>query len=95
MLTQDEIRHIALLARIGVDDIEIESYQKDLSAVLEYFKKLEEVDTKDVQEIGHITGRNNYFRTDKCELREEENIKKIMKNVPETKDDFIKVKSVL
>jgi aspartyl-tRNA(Asn)/glutamyl-tRNA(Gln) amidotransferase subunit C len=95
MLSTDEIKHIALLSRIGVDEKEIKKYQKDLSAVLDYFKKLEEVDTKNIQEIGHITGRSNYFRKDEHELREEKITEEIMKNVPEAKDGFIRVKSVL
>lgn len=95
MLSKEEIKHIALLARVGIEEDEIESYQNDLSEVLDYFKKLEEVDTKQVREIGHITGKSNVFREDRCELREDGDTEKIMKNAPEKKDNFVKVKSVL
>ncbi len=39
-LTQQEIKDIALLARIGIDDAEVSAYQNDLSVVLEYFEDI-------------------------------------------------------
>ena len=94
-LTQDEIKEIAALARIGVTDEEIGAYQKDLSSVLQYFEKLQELDTDDVEEIGHITGVTNVYRDDEIVEMDEEGKKRIMENITEQKDGYIKVKSVL
>ncbi|HBI33895.1 MAG TPA: Asp-tRNA(Asn)/Glu-tRNA(Gln) amidotransferase subunit GatB [Candidatus Moranbacteria bacterium] len=95
MLTREEILNIATLARIGVSEQDVEKYQHDLSEILDYFKKLDEVDVAGVEPIGHITGMQNTFRSDENfdfgELGKEE----IMKNVPEVKGEYIKVKSVL
>lgn len=93
MLNDDEVKHIAALARIGLSDKEIEKYQKDLSAILDYFKKLEDVDTGNVEPISHITGAENITRSDKKEKFE--NKKEIIKLFPESKDGYDKVKSVL
>jgi aspartyl-tRNA(Asn)/glutamyl-tRNA(Gln) amidotransferase subunit C len=95
MLNKEEIIHIANLARIGVKEEEIAGYQKDLSAVLDYFKELEELDTNDVQSISHITGMDNVYRNDVVEEYGEIGVKNILDNAPETKDGQIKVKSVL
>ncbi len=95
MLTKDEVKKIAGLARIGLDDKEVEKYQKDLSAVLDYFKKLEELDTSRTEPIGHITGVDNVTREDKKEDPEKSGREKILKNAPEIKNGHIKVKSVL
>jgi len=95
MLTKEEIQHIATLARIGLADQDIEKYQHDLSAILDYFKKLEEVDVTGIEPIGHITGMQNRFRSDKYEDFGSLGKAAIMKNVPEVKDEYIKVKSVL
>ncbi|KKQ45477.1 MAG: Aspartyl/glutamyl-tRNA(Asn/Gln) amidotransferase subunit C [Candidatus Moranbacteria bacterium GW2011_GWC2_37_8] len=95
MLSKEEILHIATLARIGVTEKDVEKYQHDLSEILDYFKKLEEVDVEDVEPIGHITGMLNTFRTDKHEDFGLIGKEAIMKNVPEIKDGCIKVKSVL
>jgi aspartyl-tRNA(Asn)/glutamyl-tRNA(Gln) amidotransferase subunit C len=94
-LTKDEVRDVALLARIGVTDEEVDSYQKDMSSILKYFEKLQEVDTEGVEEIGHITGVTDVYRSDKIKEMDEDGRKKIMKNVPEERDGYIKVKRVL
>ncbi len=95
MLIKEEVTHIAALARIGLTDEEIPKYQKDLSAILDYFKKLQELDTEKAEPIGHITGRFNSFREDKDEDFGSLGRVAIMKNAPEKKDGFVKVKSVL
>lgn len=94
-LTKDDVRDIATLARIGVTDEEVNTYQKDLSSVLGYFEKLQEVDTKGVEEIGHITGVTNVYRSDSVIEMDEKDKKAMMDSVPDKKDGYIKVKSVL
>ena len=95
MLTREEILHIATLARIGLEEKDIEKYQNELSEILDYFKKLEELDTDGVEPIGHITGMQNVFRSDNQEDFGSLGKENILKNVPENKDNYIKVKSVL
>lgn len=94
MLTEDEVKHIALLSRIGLKEEEISQYQKDLSAVFDFFRELETLPTEDVVPIGHITGRTDVMRNDECEDFDRRGREQMMKNVPETKDGFVKVKSV-
>lgn len=95
MLKKEDIIHIAKLARIGIKDDEIEKYQRELSLILDYFKKLETVDTDGVDPIGHITGEHSIIRDDaviECdaEIRED-----IINNFPDKKDNQAKVKSIL
>lgn len=94
MLEKDEIKHIASLARIGLKESEIEKYQKELSVVLDYFKKLESLETEKVEPIGHITGMHSVFAEDKVEQCEDEIKKDILKNAPEQKDNYFKVRAV-
>lgn len=94
MLTEDEVKHIALLSRIGLREGEVPQYQKDLSAVFDFFRELETLPTDDVAPIGHITGRTDVMRSDECEEFGERGREQMMKNVPETKNGFVKVKSV-
>lgn len=94
MLSQEEVKHIALLARIGIKEDEIEKYQKDLSAVLDFFRELEAVATDDVEAIGHITGTADVARRDRAEDFGIAGKEMILSNVPETKNGFVKVKSV-
>ncbi|HPN55004.1 MAG TPA: Asp-tRNA(Asn)/Glu-tRNA(Gln) amidotransferase subunit GatC [Candidatus Moranbacteria bacterium] len=95
MLSREEILNIATLARIGLTDEEVEKYQHDLSEILDYFKKLEEADVADVEPIGHITGMQNVFRSDNKKDHDSLSREAILKNAPDKKDKYIKVKSVL
>ena len=95
MLTREEIMHIASLARVGLDEKEIKPYQKDLSAVLDYFKKIEELNTQGIVPSAHITGMHNVLRPDDVADFGALGKEQILKNAPEVKDGSIKVKSVL
>ncbi len=94
-LTNDDIRDIATLARIGITDAEVTSYQKDLSSVLQYFEKLQQVNTDGIEEIGHITGIDNVYRDDQAVETSVHEREAIMQNVREQHNGYIKVKSVL
>ncbi|MEI7621903.1 MAG: Asp-tRNA(Asn)/Glu-tRNA(Gln) amidotransferase subunit GatC, partial [Candidatus Moraniibacteriota bacterium] len=89
------IQHIAMLARIGLREGDGEKYRQDLSEILDYFKKLDEVDVSGIEPIGHITGMQNVFRADLREDFGDLGKAAILKNVPEVRDGFVKVKSVL
>lgn len=93
MISKDEVRHIASLARIGLSEEEIEKFSKDLSSILDFVEQLKEVDVTDVEPTAHITGLENKFREDKA--KEFENISGIKKLFPESKNGYNKVKSVL
>src|SRR5688500_7672777 len=47
-LTRDEVLHVAKLARVGVTDDDVAKFQSQLSAILDHFSALNEIDTKDV-----------------------------------------------
>ena len=95
MLTKDEVKNIASLARIGIEDKEIEDYQKNLSEILDYFKELEGLDTNSIEPIGHITGRSDVSRKDERGEVARKEREDILNNAPERKDNYVKVKSVL
>ena len=95
MLTREEILHIATLARIGLDEKDIKKYQNELSEILDYFKKLNELNVEGIEPIGHITGMQNIYRSDINKEFEPLEKERIIKNIPENKDGYIKVKGVL
>lgn len=65
MLTEEEVRHVAKLARIDLKDKEVKKFSKQLSDVLEYMDILNEVDTESVELTSQVTGLNNVMRKDK------------------------------
>ena len=92
MITKDEVKHIAELARIGLDGKEIEKYQEDMSAILDWVEQLKEVDVEGVEPTAHITGLKNIVRADKAS--DFENKASIVDLFPEKKDNYDKVKSI-
>ena len=63
-LTPAQVRHIAKLARLNLDDAEVEKYAKELTNILGYIEMLQEVDTKGVEPTAQVTGRANVLRDD-------------------------------
>jgi aspartyl-tRNA(Asn)/glutamyl-tRNA(Gln) amidotransferase subunit C len=94
MLSIEEVKNIALLARIGLKEDEIPKYQKELSAVLDFFRELETADTDSVEHVSHITGMTDVTRADRAEYFGDTGKEMIKNNFPDSKDGFLKVKSV-
>jgi aspartyl-tRNA(Asn)/glutamyl-tRNA(Gln) amidotransferase subunit C len=63
-LMKINIPHIAKLANLQIDKSEEAKFESQLSSVLEYIARLNEVDTKDVEETSQVTGLENITRTD-------------------------------
>jgi len=93
MISRDETKHIAGLARIGVSEKDIDKFSQDLSVILDWIKQLEEVNVEDVEPTAHISGVMNILREDN--VKEFLNRDEIIKLFPEEKDGYDKVKSVL
>jgi len=92
-IKKEEVEHIARLARIGTSEKEIEVLTKELSAVLDWMKELEQVDVSRVAPIEHITGLENVMRDDRSEPSYCQ--QDIVKLFPEKKDGFVKVRNVM
>ncbi len=93
MLTPEEVKKIAVLARIELSDAEIAKYGKDLDAVLDYVAELQQVNTDGLEIVSQVTGLENVMRLDAPELNEIQ--QEIMANAPAIKDGYYKVKAIL
>lgn len=63
-LSHDDVRHIAKLARLHVSDAEVEKFAAELTSILAYVDKLQEVNTKGVEPTAQATGLTNVLRAD-------------------------------
>jgi aspartyl-tRNA(Asn)/glutamyl-tRNA(Gln) amidotransferase subunit C len=63
-ITEKEVRHVAKLSRLKLDDNEVKFFTQQLSNVLGYVAKLNELDVTDVQPMAHPTAITNRFRAD-------------------------------
>lgn len=60
-----DIAHVAKLANLPLSPKEEKKFEKQLSSVLGYMQKLNEVDTKNVEPTSQVTGLENVTREDK------------------------------
>lgn len=100
MISKEEVKKIAKLARLSLAKDEEESFQKELSSILDYFNLLKEVDTSKVEPTFHPTEKNllqsgNVFREDISQKDSEEISKKLIESVPDKSENRIKVKTIL
>lgn len=101
MISKEEVKHIAKLARLGLGEKEIIKMQKELSKILDYIEKLKEVETGE-QKINPLSSSSfrerkieNIMRKDEETRRKKTESKKLFRGAPEIKDGYLKVKSIL
>lgn len=66
-LSENEVRHIATLARLRLDDSERQTLRRDLSAILDYVSKLAELDLEGVSPTSHVAEIETPMRDDTVE----------------------------
>ena len=93
MLTKEEVLHVARLARINIDDEEIEKYQVDLKTLLNEVEKINEVVGYDDEILIANWRENAALRKD--EVGEMLDPKEVLKNVPRHSGNYIEVPAVI
>ncbi|PSQ09268.1 Asp-tRNA(Asn)/Glu-tRNA(Gln) amidotransferase GatCAB subunit C [Halobacteriales archaeon QS_5_70_15] len=78
-----EVRHVAGLARVDLDEDEVELFAEQFADILEYFDALD-----DVPEIDDEADLDNVMRPD--EVREGLTREEALRNAPETEDGYFK-----
>ena len=97
MISKEEVKHIAKLARLGLTEKETEKLQGELSSVLDYIEKLKEIDILGVEPTSHSVLVENIKREDKPETsnNKAQMPKKLLDLTPNKKERYLKVKSIL
>ncbi len=93
-LSKDTIDYLSKLALVDLSEEEKEKFSKQLGDILTYFKKLDDLDTTNVEPTTHaIDGLKNVFRKDAPtkSLTQEE----ALKNAEHKKDGFFKAPRIL
>jgi aspartyl-tRNA(Asn)/glutamyl-tRNA(Gln) amidotransferase subunit C len=88
-----QVRKVAKLARLELSEEEIEEFTVQLSAILDYVEKMNELDTADVEPLAHCLPISNVLRADsvKASLGTE----KTLANAPQRDGEFFKVPKIL
>ena len=64
VITDETIDYVGILAKLELSDEEKEQAKKDMSDMLDYVSKLNELDTENVEAMSHTFSYNNVFRED-------------------------------
>jgi aspartyl-tRNA(Asn)/glutamyl-tRNA(Gln) amidotransferase subunit C len=95
MITIQEVKHIAELARLGISDDEQEKLRNELGSILEMVDKLKQVDVSGVEISAYSDLTQNTMRQDNVKKQEEETVDQIVAALPDKEGRHAKVKSVL
>lgn len=92
-ITQQEVDHVAKLGRLELAEQERESLTDQLSNILTYIEKLNELNTKGVEPTSHVLDISNVMREDTA--RESLPQEKALANAPEKAAGHYKVPKII
>jgi len=91
-LSREEVRHVALLARLGLEPGEEEFYAEQLSAILTHIDRLREVDTGSIPPTAQVVPLENRMRDD--EPRPGLTQERALADAPEARDGYFVVRAI-
>ena len=95
MISKQEVRHIAKLARLNMSEKEEEKFAKELSSILDYVEKLKQADIREMEPISHPFEIENVVRKDEERIgKDKSGNQRLVEMAPESKNGYIKVKSI-
>jgi len=92
-VSRHDIEHIAELARIDLDEDEKELFGSQLSSILDYMEKLNELDTSDIEPTSHVLSLQNIMRDDT--VRESIPREDALMNAPSHTEKFYRVPKII
>jgi len=92
-INQDTVKHVAHLARIDLEQKELEKISQQLHAILDYIDTLRKLDVKDVPPTSHILPIKNVLRQDLPQ--ESLPVDEALKNAPNKERNFFVVPKVI
>ena len=92
-ITLAEVRHVAKLSRLALDEPRLEKFSAQLGSILQYIAKISEVDVTGVEPMAHALPIHNVFRQDIVEPSLP--LEKVLQNAPDSDGPFFKVPKVI
>ena len=92
-IEKNQVKKVAKLSRISLDESKVESLSKDLNSIINFVEQLNKLDTKDTKPLSSVIDKTLKPRNDKVndgKIKEE-----ILKNSPNKNEDFFNVPKVI
>jgi len=92
-ITDDEVMHVASLARLDLHEDDVEMFAEQIGKILEYVHTLDSVNTDGVEPVTHAISLSNAFRND--DEKEHVNRETALSNAPEKEDGAFVVPKII
>jgi len=92
-ITREEVKRVALLARLELSDEEENRLTVQLDKILQYMEKLDGLDTAKVEPLAHAVDVVNAFREDR--VTNEPHPEALLANAPDGEKTFLKVPKII
>lgn len=92
-ITREQVDHVARLARLALQQEELDALTGQMDAILGYVDKLNELETGDITPTAHAVPMENAFREDR--VRPSIGIEKALQNAPEKDGSCFRVPKVI
>ncbi|MEJ6951395.1 Asp-tRNA(Asn)/Glu-tRNA(Gln) amidotransferase subunit GatC [Natronospora cellulosivora (SeqCode)] len=93
MVAKEDIKYIANLSSLKIDDEDIDTFTKQISDILNYFEKLSELDTDKVIPTAYTVPMKNVLREDKVTSSMDRD--EVLKNAPDKKAGQFRVPRIM
>ena len=93
-ITNDDVRHLAQLSSLQLDDSEVESLRADIANILDHIDQLNQLDTDAVEPTYQVTGLENVWREDVVQEHQADR-EKLLALAPDVAENQVKVPKVL
>ena len=92
-ISADQVRHVARLARLALDEQALARFEGQLGSILGYVAKIGEADVAGVEPMAHALPLTNVLREDVVEPSL--SLERVLQNAPESDGPFFKVPKVI
>lgn len=91
--SREQVQKVALLSRLAFDDSESDAFAEQLSGILDYIEKLNELDTEGIEPTSHSLPLTNVLREDR--QRPSLSTAQALANAPEVEDECFRVPPII
>ena len=92
-IDKSQVEHVAQLARLQFNEEQLEMFVSQLNTILDYFDKLQDLDTTDIEPTSHVLAIHNAFRNDQVKSFADKDL--LLQNAPSEENKCFKVPKVI
>jgi aspartyl-tRNA(Asn)/glutamyl-tRNA(Gln) amidotransferase subunit C len=92
-ITRAEVEHVGRLARLALNEEELDSLTGEMDAILDYVEQLNALDTDGIVPTAHAVPMENAFRPD--EIKPSFTPEQALINAPDASEDSFRVRKVI